>query len=247
MADIYSHGVRIHYEVDGEGVPLLLHHGFAVSLTGWRLSNYVEQLKDDYQVILLDARGHGASEKPHDPTAYSPEFMVGDILAVLDALDVPKVHLWGYSMGARIVRDVANTTPERVSSLILGGFGPAPEPMKEALQKGLDAFVEFLDQRMGGLRPEGRAIFMANDREALLACMARPIELTPALLPAMPCLVYAGEADETFLQAKGYAERLPRGRFFSLAGLGHIQAFVRSDLVLPRVKNFLSEVGVKAV
>jgi hypothetical protein len=79
-------GIRIHYEVEGVGPPLMLHHGFTISLEEWRRFGYVDALKSEYQVILIDARGHGASDKPHDPAAYEMARRAGDVVAVLDDL-----------------------------------------------------------------------------------------------------------------------------------------------------------------
>ena len=59
-------GVRIHYQTEGSGPPLVLQHGFTSSIEGWYEYGYVDVLKRDYQLILIDARGHGASDKPHD-------------------------------------------------------------------------------------------------------------------------------------------------------------------------------------
>lgn len=60
-----SQGVRIHYQLEGEGPPVVLQHGFTDSLESWYELGYVDALKTDYKLILVDARGHGASEKPH--------------------------------------------------------------------------------------------------------------------------------------------------------------------------------------
>src|SRR5437763_14786365 len=62
--------IRIHYQVEGEGPALVLQHGFTESVTDWYEAGYVEALRRDYRLILIDARGHGASDKPRDPDAY---------------------------------------------------------------------------------------------------------------------------------------------------------------------------------
>ena len=90
--------VRIHYQVEGEGPALVLQHGFTESLVDWYECGYVESLRPDYRLILIDARGHGASDKPHDPDAYVLNRRVADVVAVLDALDIRKALFWGYSM-----------------------------------------------------------------------------------------------------------------------------------------------------
>jgi pimeloyl-ACP methyl ester carboxylesterase len=59
-----SQGVRIRYHIEGDGPPLVLQHGFTDSLESWYELGYVEALQHDYRLILVDARGHGASAKP---------------------------------------------------------------------------------------------------------------------------------------------------------------------------------------
>jgi pimeloyl-ACP methyl ester carboxylesterase len=64
-----NQGIRIHYQLEGAGPPLILHHGFTASLEAWYDWGYVDALQHDYRLIVVDARGHGGSDKPHDPTA----------------------------------------------------------------------------------------------------------------------------------------------------------------------------------
>ncbi len=94
-----NQGVRIYYEVEGDGPPLVLQHGSACSHLEWREMGYSDVLRQDYQLILIDARGHGASGKPHEPAAYALPRRVADVLAVLDALTLRHAHYFGYSLG----------------------------------------------------------------------------------------------------------------------------------------------------
>ena len=88
MPYVERDGVRIHYRVEGSGVPLVLHHGFTSRLDRWYENGYVEALQDRYRLILIDARGHGKSDKPHEPAAYQTERRVADVLAVMDAVGI---------------------------------------------------------------------------------------------------------------------------------------------------------------
>ena len=119
-----NRGVRIHYEVEGTGPPLVLQHGFTDSIGGWRQFGYVDALKGSYRLILLDARGHGASDKPRDPAAYDMALRASDVVAVLDELGVERAHYLGYSMGGRIGFDTARLALERLRSLLIGGAHP---------------------------------------------------------------------------------------------------------------------------
>src|SRR5262245_20942154 len=103
--------IRVHYQVDGQGPALVLHHGLAGSLEVWRQLGYAAALRDDYQLIMLDARGHGASDKPHERGAYGLLNHVADVLAVLDALQVRKAHFLGHSMGGLIGFGLAKHAP----------------------------------------------------------------------------------------------------------------------------------------
>jgi pimeloyl-ACP methyl ester carboxylesterase len=78
--------VRIHYQVVGTGPPLVLHHWTFSSLDAWYELGYVDALANEHRLILIDSRGHGRSDAPHDTAAYRPEARVGDIVAVLDEL-----------------------------------------------------------------------------------------------------------------------------------------------------------------
>ena len=138
----YAHngGVRIHYEAEGKGPALVLQHGFTESVVDWYETGYVEALKPDYRLILIDARGHGDSDKPHDPDAYVLNRRVADIVAVLDALGIAKVLYWGYSMGGWIGFGLAKYAKERVRALVIGGQHPYARSMgalREMVQKGI--------------------------------------------------------------------------------------------------------------
>ena len=99
-------GVRIHYQVEGAGPALVLQHGFSGHLESWYEPGYVDALQQDYRLILIDARGHGASDKPHDPEAYVLQRRVDNIVAVLDHLDIPKAHFlairWAAGLGSAL-------------------------------------------------------------------------------------------------------------------------------------------------
>jgi pimeloyl-ACP methyl ester carboxylesterase len=99
MPRVDNKGISIHYRVEGNGSPLVLVHGITDSSDVFYERGYVAALKAKYRLVLIDARGHGQSDKPHDPQSYSPEGVASDIVAVLDDLGMKTVTYWGYSMG----------------------------------------------------------------------------------------------------------------------------------------------------
>src|ERR1700685_3461620 len=95
-------GVELAYAEGGEGEPVVLLHGFAADhFSNWVATGVVDDLvAAGRRVLAPDARGHGASAKPHDPAAYANDAMVRDVQALMDHVDVGPVDLVGYSMGA---------------------------------------------------------------------------------------------------------------------------------------------------
>src|ERR1700693_5080415 len=92
-------GIRIHYEVEGTGPALVLQHGITQCVEDWFEGGYVAALRPRYRLILVDARGHGQSDKPHDAASYALDTRVADVVAVIAAAGVGRAHLWGTSMG----------------------------------------------------------------------------------------------------------------------------------------------------
>jgi pimeloyl-ACP methyl ester carboxylesterase len=245
-----NNGTHIHYQVEGNGPPLVLQHGFTQSAKRWYFHGYVDALKSDYQLILVDARGHGQSDKPHHPDSYDVSLLVGDVVAVLDALHLDKVHFWGYSMGGWIGYGMAKYALERVHTFILGGMHPYGRKLPPGSQlDGSDpeAFVHAFTRRLGidpfAMPAEIREELFANDFQALAAAQQdfpSIADMIPTL--TMPCLLYAGENDATYyFKARECAQQLPHATFFSLPGLDHAAGFRESGLVLPYVTKFLRE------
>ncbi|RIK35835.1 MAG: hypothetical protein DCC55_29120 [Chloroflexi bacterium] len=240
-----NNGIQTYYQVEGEGPPLVLHHPLGESLACWYEYGYVEALRGHYQLILIDGRGHGKSDKPHAPEAYDLKPRAADITAVLDDLAVERAHYFGYSMGAWLGFGLAIHAPERVASLILGGAQPYGQSFaffRQVLDNGIGAFGE-LFQKLSSPYPSDVDRILANDLPAIRAAVANDRPDVSAHLPSMtmPCLLFAGDADPIHYLVEQCSRELPNARFCSLPGLNHFQTFLRSDLVLPHVTRFLAE------
>ena len=236
-----------HYQVEGEGPPLVLQHGFTQKIKRWYMAGYVDALKPHYQLILVDARGHGASDKPYVSDAYTLPLYVGDIVAVLDALHLSKVHFWGYSLGGLIGFGMAKYAPARVHSLIIGSVHPYSRQLPASSRlDGTDpeafaaAFLDRLGLNPATLPADIREELLANDFQALAAAQQdRPSleEILPTM--TMPCLLYIGEADRSFSQVQTCTKHMPNVTFVSFPGLNHSEAFYRADVVLSHITTFL--------
>lgn len=245
-------GIRIHYEVEGSGSPLVLAHWLSGSGEDWRDVGYVDALRDEYQLILVDARGHGGSDKPHDPYLSTADHAARDTVDVLDALGIERADYWGYSSGGTVAFAAALLAPERFRSLVIGGTDPwwTPEwaagadEMIALLRQGMAATLERWEGWLGRWPEPLRSRTLANDTEALAARFATA-HWDPGYRArlgdiAHPALIYRAWGDPAASRAADTAALMPNAQYLELPGLTHLTAFVRSDLVLPVVRPFLA-------
>lgn len=120
-----SDGFSIHYTVDGvaDGEPVILVHGLGANIDlNWRRAGVISRIGRDYRVIAFDLRGHGLSQRSHDPTDYGYE-MVADVFRLMDHLGLESAHIVGYSLGGFIGLKAASDKPDRVRSLSVAAAG----------------------------------------------------------------------------------------------------------------------------
>jgi pimeloyl-ACP methyl ester carboxylesterase len=144
-----SNGVKIRYVTEGAGEPVVLLHGWMSDSTMWgrdASGNTKLSPLDGFQLIAMDCRGHGKSDKLYDPAKYGVE-MAEDVVRLLDHLKIKKAHLIGYSMGAFIAGKVAASHPERLLSIIYGG--QAPLLIGESGSREIDVFARAVDEGKG--------------------------------------------------------------------------------------------------
>jgi pimeloyl-ACP methyl ester carboxylesterase len=249
MSFVHNQGARIYYETIGSGPALVLHHATFGSSADWSDLGYVDALKTGRQLILLDSRGHGQSDKPHDSAAYDIAFRASDVLAVLDELGIKSSGYLGYSLGGWIGFELAKRAPNRFSSFIFGGAHPYTENMqafRDLMPRDPERFAAIIHQ-LGGARlpPAMLARWLANDVEALRA-LTQDRESNAAALPSMtmPFLLFAGELDPRAARVRECASALANATIFTLPECDHAGALIRSDLVIPNIKDFLAKAGL---
>ncbi|MEU5992514.1 alpha/beta fold hydrolase [Spirillospora sp. NPDC047418] len=246
--------MRIAFEVIGRGRPLVLLHGFFGDRTTWHHGGHVEALAGDHRLVLIDARGHGESDAPHDADSYRIGRQVDDVIAVLDALGVDRAAMWGASMGGTIGIHLAARHPSRLTALIAGGAhagAVAADPVEVAQEaelfrtRGTAPFIAWLE-RSGPLPPWFRTVMQAADQDALAAltsALATREDITDMLAAAsVPLLLLAGDQDSRLPSIRHTAAEVPGATLVELPNCGHLDAFLRTDLTLPVVRHFLAEI-----
>lgn len=232
----------------GSGEPVLLIHGFASNhFTNWVSPGWMKTLADaGYRALAFDNRGHGETSKSYDASAYTPQKMAGDAVALLDHLEIETVHVMGYSMGARISAFMALTEPQRVATLVFGGLGIGmvdgvgdwnsiaaallAEDPSQTTQPRARAFRSFADQTR-------------SDRRALAACIATSRELlTESQIASItqPTLIAVGTKDDIAGSPHELASLMPNAVAFDIEGRDHMLA-VGDRTFKARVLDFLSE------
>ena len=230
-------GVRVHYELDGEGPALVLQHGTGGSLEMWKGRGFVERLRDHYQLVLVDSRGHGESDRPRDRASYALPHRAADLVAILDDAGIERAHYWGYSMGGWIGYGMLRHEPERFDCAILGGFGPVSDPYF-----GNDP------REMARGSVERRGVDDPAEVELLTTIFSETASFEGAedvvRAVQMPLLLYSGTEDARYASVKAAAELTPLASFFELPGLNHGEGGGAVDEVVPRVLDFLAAVPV---
>lgn len=257
--DVRTSDIRIHYDVRGEGPPVLLVHGYPLSGRLW--DGVAARLEDDYRLIIPDLRGHGASEAA---ASASMEEQARDLMAVLDAAGVDgPVVLVGMSMGGYVALAFCRLFPERVRALALVNSRAAADPADAAegrrstadrvLEGGAkevaavaESMVEklFADSTSSVQREEWRVRMAATEPMGMAAAlrgMADRPDCT-ALLREMtqPVLVVGGEED-AITPADGAREMAEDAgaTLEIISGAGHITPVEKPDEVAEALRSFM--------
>jgi pimeloyl-ACP methyl ester carboxylesterase len=254
-----SAGIRIRYVAHGGGEPVVLVHSYAGDLEGqWVKSGILDALAARHRVIAFDVRGHGKSDKPHDPAAYGAE-TAWDIARLLDHLGIARAHIIGYSMGAHIVAQLLTLAPARFLTATLGGAcgrlcwtaedDVRAEKEAQEMERGLLS-TQLLRLRPAGeprpdvaeLRARSAEILAGKDHRALAAMRrANRLQLVTAEQIAdagVPVLGIVGSADPYRARFETLHERMPELNLVVLDRATHLSASAHPEFV-PSILTFL--------
>lgn len=233
----------------GAGPALMMLHGFTGCAQSW--DQLEPALSPRFAMILPDLPGHGRTQAPDDPARYRMERCVADLIAILDALDIERTHLLGYSMGGRLALAAAIEHQDRIASLILESASPglADAAQRQARAASDNALADLIErdgveefvarwERMPlfatqerlpqAVRAQVRTRRLANDCGGLANSLrGLGTGVQPSLWERLgelriPCLIMAGEMDAKFSAiAQSMAAAIAGSRLALVADAGH--------------------------
>jgi len=265
MPTAQVNGIKLYYEMAGEGTAVVLSHGYTGNHYDWALQ--IPTLARKYRVIAVDHRGHGLSESP--PAGYSIPLFARDIHALLRHLEIDNCYFVGHSMGGFIALQFIVDYPQMVSALVLvdtrsSGVGniPAYAEFKRRLHRiaqieGMEAAFEYeiahnpMTKEYLEKHPEKREVvkqkMLQTSVEGYVYAGEAILEwgdLTPQLSEIrVPTLVFVGEEDTYLIEpSKVIAEAIPGAKLRIIPGAGHSPQEEAPYTFNRELMSFLAEV-----
>jgi 3-oxoadipate enol-lactonase len=257
---IKANGIQINYELTGKrgASMVMLSHSLGSSLLMW--NPQMKALEPHFHVLRYDSRGHGKSEAP--PGVYTLELLGEDAIALLDALEIEKVHWVGLSMGGMIGQSVALNYPKRLRSLALcdtaATIAPEAQPLWQeridaVREKGIESQVEFTMERwftpsflksnsymLGVIRKE----FLATPLRGYLGCSEaiRKLNHLDRLSEIMiPTLIMVGEDDPgtPVSASQGMHRRISNSKLVIIKSARHLSNVEQPEVFNTNLTMFL--------
>lgn len=220
-----------HSELDENAPVVLAVHGFASSaLANWHATGWVRELgRAGYRVIAIDQRGHGASDKPHDPAAYSMKLLVDDVNAVIDTYLLDEITFVGYSLGGRVGWASSLELTTHITKAVLGGI-PDGLPLTSFDVPAARAYIADgtpVTDRMTNAYLTMAGGVPGNDLTALVALvegMRQGSSPDPENPPTQRILFATGTEDSILERSRALANAAPLGEFYEIPGRNHFNA-----------------------
>lgn len=253
MPHIDRDGVKIYYEVHGEGPPLLLTHGYSSTSGMWQ--DQVSTLSTYFKLITWDMRGHGQSDYPRDQSAYSEALTVADMEALLDHVcgRGSSAIVGGLSLGGYMSQAFYRLHPDRVRALLIIATGPGfkKDSARDAWNKTADKTARAFETKgLSVLQNESRERSSATHRDATgLALAARGMlaQRNSSVIDSLsqikvPSLVVVGADDTPFLPSSEYmAKKIPGAKKVVIPRAGHAVNIDQPQLFLKAIMPFLDD------
>ena len=249
MPKLNRNGVKINYEVYGNGPALFLTHGFSATSEMW--NDQIDSLGKHYQLIIWDMRGHGHTDYPNNLSLYSEEETIEDMRAILDKLQINKANIGGMSLGGYMSLAFYYKYPKMVDSLIIIDTGPGfknPEARENWNNYALKQANKFEKNGLDALTNKSKEMNPNNHKNSKgLALAARGMltqkddriisELTNIKVPA---LIIVGENDKPFIAAANYMEKkIQNSKKVVIKDAGHAVNIDQPDIFNCEVIKFL--------
>jgi pimeloyl-ACP methyl ester carboxylesterase len=249
MPKLDRDGVKIHYEVHGKGPVILLTHGYSATSQMWQ--GQIEALTKNNALVIWDMRGHGQSDYPEDPSEYSAEKTVGDMVALLDTVGAKTAIIGGLSLGGYMSLAFHAEHPERVRALLIFDTGPGfkkDEARAAWNKRAQETAQEYETEGLARLKRLSKEMAMATHRTADGLALAargmlaqrdsRIINSLPAIV--VPTLIVVGANDTPFLAATDYmAGKIPGAKKVIIAEAGHSANLDQPQIFNATVVDFL--------
>jgi pimeloyl-ACP methyl ester carboxylesterase len=238
---VSGNGISIHYAVYGQGSPVVLLHGGLANMDYW--GRQVEALAPHHTVIVMDSRGHGRSTRDARPYGY--DLMADDVIALMDALTVPKADIVGWSDGAILGLDLAIRHPDRVGKVFAFAANTMISGVKDGVEKN-PTFAAFI-KRAG--REYQAYSATPNDYDAFVEQISKMWASQPNWTDAQmkvitsPVLVVDGDHDEAIKRehTEYIAATIPGAGLLILPNASHFAFLQDPDLFNFAILHFLGD------
>jgi pimeloyl-ACP methyl ester carboxylesterase len=250
-------GVKLHYELEGSGPPLVFHLGAGADIELWRRAGYVGPLSKSYTCVLFDHRGHGTSDHPTTVEANHVDRYADDVITLVKHLGYSDVLFLGWSNAIHVGLRAAQQRPEVFDALVLLGAIGRPRAVAtieeatknrvaEIRQKGWWSILEPMSAAEKFPVPEWFLdSVVATDLEPWIAYIEarvlwnwEPWDALPAV--EAPTLIMVGELEDPEDVMADVAAAMPHATRLRIPDREHINAFLYSEFVVPRVLEFLA-------
>lgn len=247
-------GIRIAYDVSGDGPSLMLLHGAGKTRRDWHKVGYVNRLKDDFKVINVDIRGSGESEILTRIEDYDIEKIINDLSEVQDSCGVQQMMVWGYSFGGNIARYLGAWS-DCVQAIAVIGV-----PFGRAVNKDFDGYIDVFIEKYsaqaqayeeGKLSEKKRKSAIKGRIPVWVPCFQamRSWPSVDASEVKCPVLLLAGSKNKSvmdWIEEDNISLDGTDTQVKIVDGLTHQQEFSQIDKVFPIVSSFLkNELKVK--